>query len=110
MSTIVSKVGARVRELRTARHLTQAQLAEAADLAPHTLSRIERGQQGPSLEAIERLSSALGVRESALFEFDAGPPPAETAVAALLDRQPADPVEARERLRAALLALAGAPP
>ena len=70
MGDITKKVGIRIRRLRMERRISQARLAEEVDLATQTISRIERGAQGPSLEAIGRLAEALSVRPMDLFDFD----------------------------------------
>jgi DNA-binding XRE family transcriptional regulator len=54
-------IATRIRDLRSARSMTQAQLAEAADVALETLSRIERGCMSPSVEMLERLAAGLDV-------------------------------------------------
>ncbi|MDP2307571.1 MAG: helix-turn-helix transcriptional regulator [Pseudomonadota bacterium] len=106
-NTINSRVGERVRRLRTARGLTQAELAEKALLATQTLSRVERGDQGASLESLERIAVALGEPIAALFEFKgegkAVPGPAK----AMAEAMPADPKELRRRLERAFGVLAG---
>ena len=110
MSEIVKRVGRRVRELRREARLTQAQLAEQADLAPHSVSRIERGQQAPSLEALERMAKALQVEVADLFAREPRARWGESALAALLAGGPDEPAELRGRVRAALRALAGESP
>lgn len=66
---IKTKFGKRLTELRKSSSLTQEQLAEAADYSVEFISFMERGQNGPSLEGIERLARALNIKESTLFEF-----------------------------------------
>jgi transcriptional regulator with XRE-family HTH domain len=48
-------------ELRQSAGLSQRQLAQRADLAPHTVSRIERGIHQPTDRVRLRLARALGV-------------------------------------------------
>jgi transcriptional regulator with XRE-family HTH domain len=49
--------------------MTQQQLAEAADVADATLSRIERGRiASPSMEFAEKIARALAVPVGKLFE------------------------------------------
>ena len=50
--------------------MTQASLAEKTNLSIDSISRIERGERAPSLESIEKISNALKVRASELFNFD----------------------------------------
>lgn len=55
-------VGLRVRQLRLTTGLTQAELAERAEAAPETISRLERGKLAPSADLVERIALALGVK------------------------------------------------
>ena len=52
---------------RKARNLTQAQLAELADVHLSALSALERGLRPASLDTLETVSRALGVPLSILF-------------------------------------------
>ena len=54
-------VAAQVRKLRTAKGMTQAQLAHASGILRPNLSRVEAGKHRPSLETLERIASALKV-------------------------------------------------
>ena len=54
-------IGAKIRELRLERNMTQAALAEAADLSIPYLSHIERAMKKPSLKSLVQISNALGV-------------------------------------------------
>ena len=57
-----------LRQLRTAKHLTQAELAQAAKLSRPYISMLEAGQKkNLSLPALKRLARALGVPPSALL-------------------------------------------
>lgn len=51
----------RIRELRVQAGMTQAQLAEAADVTDETISRIERGAYEPALSTMMAVTRALGV-------------------------------------------------
>jgi transcriptional regulator with XRE-family HTH domain len=70
MSDIKKKFGIRLFQLRNEAGMTQARLADKADLSIDLISRIERGERAPSLESIEKLSSALNVSPSLLFNFE----------------------------------------
>ena len=59
--------GRRVRELRTAKELTQEALAMACDLDRTYIGGIERGERNVSLINIHKIASALGVRARELF-------------------------------------------
>lgn len=50
--------------------MTQSALAAKANLSLDLISRIERGERAPSLESIEKISSALDVSCAELFNFD----------------------------------------
>ena len=66
-----SALGARVRTLRRRRGLTQAQLAERAQLALSYITLLESGQQANlSPSAIGRLARALGITSKQLSEID----------------------------------------
>jgi transcriptional regulator with XRE-family HTH domain len=69
MKDLARKLGARIKEIRKARGLTQERLAEQADLSPRYLSRLEVGQQSSSIETLARLARALEVELWELFDF-----------------------------------------
>lgn len=52
--------GERIRELRRAQRLGEDELAARAGIAPKRLRRIERGADGISLPALERIVTAMG--------------------------------------------------
>lgn len=63
--------GQRLRELRTARNLTQSELAERCGSNHPFISNLERGVKVPSLTMILRLAEALECRVCDLVEaFD----------------------------------------
>ena len=59
--------GGTVRRLREERALTQAQLAEAAELSSTYLGIIERGENVPTLTVILQIASALDLHPMDLF-------------------------------------------
>lgn len=60
------KFGQRVQVLRERRGMTQAQLADFVGISPHTLRKIENGQQkAPGLDMVMRIADALRVRDLA---------------------------------------------
>lgn len=69
MQTTKTLLGARIKELRRTKSLSQEQLAELVGLAPKFISRIEVGRSSPSLETIENIARALQVEIRDLFEF-----------------------------------------
>ena len=74
MTDLRGRVGARLRQLRLARRLTQAQLAERASLSDKFLGEVERGRGNPTLTSLAALSDALDVRLVDLLALDAERP------------------------------------
>ncbi|BCS55620.1 helix-turn-helix domain-containing protein [Geobacter sp. SVR] len=69
MKTTRELLGARIKELRKRRGLTQEQLAEKVDLATRYISLIEVGRSSPSLETIENIANTLEVELKDLFDY-----------------------------------------
>jgi transcriptional regulator with XRE-family HTH domain len=55
------KIGRNLKRLREDRLLTQAELADRADIALSSLVRIENDQVNPRFSSIRKLAAALGV-------------------------------------------------
>lgn len=64
---IRQQFGKRFKELRLASGMSQEAFADKCGIARSYMSRIERGRANPSLDAIETLADALGVKVSDLF-------------------------------------------
>ena len=65
------KIHVRLPILRTERHLTQAQLAQLADVRPETISELEREKtSGIQFETLARLCEALRCAPGDLFELE----------------------------------------
>jgi len=62
-------LGARIKELRLGRGLSQDQLAELVDVDTKHMSRIETGLSAPTVDRLEMIADALGVELRSLFEF-----------------------------------------
>lgn len=60
-------IGARLRELREERKLSQGDITEVIGLPRSYISRIENGHAVPSLETLQRLAAALDVPFYRLF-------------------------------------------
>jgi putative transcriptional regulator len=60
----------RLREERTHRNLTQAQLAEMVDVSRKTINTVENGVFIPSTMLALRLARALGTSVESLFQLD----------------------------------------
>lgn len=61
-----------LRSVRTERGMTQAELAERADLHVQFISQLERRQRGVTLENIDALAEALGSTGPELIAIGAG--------------------------------------
>ena len=61
MTGLREQVGARLKQLRQGRRLTQEQLAERAGLSYKFVGEVERGKGNPTLTTLAALSEALGV-------------------------------------------------
>ncbi len=59
----------RIRDLRLARGLTQAQLANDCEVTRQTIIALEAGKYSPSLELAFRLARALGHDLEEVFQF-----------------------------------------
>jgi transcriptional regulator with XRE-family HTH domain len=68
---MVADVGARIRSLRTAKGLTQAQLADPLYTKAY-ISMLESGRTRASMKALEHIAAALGVKPSDLLGGSAG--------------------------------------
>jgi len=67
--SVVLQFGSRLRELRGAAGLTQAEVSERADVAVETISRLETNKlSNPTIEVAEKLADALGVPITAFFD------------------------------------------
>jgi putative transcriptional regulator len=60
----------RVRELREARGLTQADLGDAIGVTRHTIIAIEQGHYSPSLESAFRIARLFGLGLEDVFGWD----------------------------------------
>ncbi|MBU0568724.1 helix-turn-helix transcriptional regulator [bacterium] len=69
MQEIRELLSTRIRELRKASKLTQAQFAELADLSIDEIGKIERGVLTPSLETLCKIASGLKISLSELLNF-----------------------------------------
>lgn len=65
-----TRLGVRLRELRLAKGLSQEALAESSGLHRTYVGSIERAERNVSIDNIERLAEALGVKIRDLFGAD----------------------------------------
>ena len=68
MSNIAKALGQRIRNYRTTKGLSQEKLAELAGCHPTYVGQIERGEKNATVESVEKISAALNVSLSKLFE------------------------------------------
>lgn len=69
MENTKALLGARIREIRKARGLTQEQLAEMIDVEQKHVSRIESGKNYPTIDRLEKMAAALKVPLMGFFDF-----------------------------------------
>lgn len=68
MDDIATQFGANLREMRTAKGLSQEELAHRAGMSVPYLSDLERGRSNPSLAMIVDLAIALDLHPARLLE------------------------------------------
>src|SRR5947207_13381462 len=61
MSISKTQLGHAVRQIREMRGYSQSLLAQKAGLQPNTVALIERGERGVSLDAVNKLATALAI-------------------------------------------------
>lgn len=69
MENIRTKLGRRVRDLRTRRRWSQEKLGEQANLHPTYIGGIERGERNVSLLNLAKLSEAFDITLAELLHF-----------------------------------------
>ena len=67
---IDKKVGLNIRLERVKRGISQEILADMAGIARSTMGIIERGEQSPSLQTVEKVANALQLDMYKLFLFE----------------------------------------
>ena len=68
MSDIAKVLGQRIRNFRTAKGLSQEKLAELSGCHPTYIGQLERGEKNATIESIEKISIALDIPLSTMFE------------------------------------------
>ncbi|MBR3819199.1 MAG: helix-turn-helix transcriptional regulator [Clostridia bacterium] len=68
MSEIAKIIGKRIRNYRNNLGLSQEKLAELSGCHPTYIGQIGRGEKNATLESIEKISAALNIPLSKLFE------------------------------------------
>ncbi len=69
MSDLLTNLGERIHKFRKASNLTQAALAEKAEISVYYIGEIERGEASPSLSVLHDIAKALGVTMRDLLYF-----------------------------------------
>lgn len=87
MNTSSFSLGAKLRELRKKRNLTQRELANKAGVSVNAVSLIERDQISPSVSTLQNLARAFNIKMSYFFADD---PPAEIIFIKAADRPVVD--------------------
>jgi len=64
------QVGARIKQLREERNMTQQDLADLCNFDKSDMSKIESGQANPTLKTLQIISQALEVKIGELFSFE----------------------------------------
>lgn len=70
MSPKQRRIRNRIRELRTARGLSQGELADEVGATRQTINAIEQEKYAPSLELAFRVAEAFGVAFEDVWEFE----------------------------------------
>ncbi len=69
MADIKAQLGARIKELRKSKNITQEELVELIGSDTNNLSRIENGKKFMSAEKLSKIANALNVDIKELFDF-----------------------------------------
>ena len=70
---IVARFGQRLREIRASRGMTQANLAEAAQVTISYITRLESGTSAPGIDLVARFALALGTEIADLLPTTEAP-------------------------------------
>ena len=68
MADINKQIGARIRETRLAKGLSQEELAFEADLHRAYIGQIERGEKNIGVQNLQKIATALKIKISKLIE------------------------------------------
>jgi transcriptional regulator with XRE-family HTH domain len=70
MKSTKQLLGARIKDIRKSKGLSQAGLSEELEISTNFLSRIEVGANYPSLDTLEKMSKVLAVDLKDFFDFE----------------------------------------
>lgn len=63
------KIGKKLKDARKKLGLKQSEVAEKADISVNYYARIERNEENPTLETLERVLKALKLKSSDVLSF-----------------------------------------
>ncbi len=63
------QIAQKLKKIRLQKNLTQADLANKAGISTNYYARVERAEVSPSIETIEKITKALGVKSSEILPF-----------------------------------------
>ena len=67
---ILENLGKNLKKYRLDNNLTQEQLAEIVGIHPTYVGKLEAGKNNPSVKMLFRISRALKIKLSDVFDFD----------------------------------------
>lgn len=73
MDELQKQVGARIRELRKAKGLSQEDLAEMIDSSNSYVGHVERGERNVTLHTLDKIAQALKVEVKELLAYQGMP-------------------------------------
>ena len=66
----LAKLGLNLKKYRLEKGLTQENLAEKVGIHPTYVGKLEGGKNNPSTKMLYKITRALGIKLSDLFDFD----------------------------------------
>ncbi len=64
-----NKIGKKLKDARKKLGLKQSDVAQKADISPNYYARIERNEENPTLETLERVLKALKLKSADVLSF-----------------------------------------
>ena len=80
------KIGVRIKQVRTAKGLSQKQVALALQMDQAQFSRIESGRTDPAFSVIEKIAQALGVALEQLIQAEGNLRPVDAYEQSLVEK------------------------
>jgi transcriptional regulator with XRE-family HTH domain len=93
LGEVQRRLGARIKQIRLERQMTQEALAERAKRSYKYIGEVERGAANPSVDVLESLATALGVKIADFFAGGSGNEYAFREREVLLVREVAESLE-----------------